>query len=247
MLSKHTHQQQAQLAAYCRDGETPTLEGITAGRIATYRRLVFNNVRDALDRSYPLAKNALRTKEWAVLVNDFFEQHRCAHPQIWRMPEELIGFVEDYQVSLKDKYPFLIDLLTFEWKEIELHMMPNKSMPNVASEDPPKDAWVLNPEHELMRFSYPIHQKNARMITPSDQGDYHCLGFRDQTEGKVHFIHLTPLLANIVERLAEAPLPIETAYNKASAESDVSTAYRDVAPALFAFYEKMQVKGLFIR
>jgi hypothetical protein len=245
-LTKYTKSQQEKLASYCRLGDADGLEGTTVGRIATYRRLVFNNVRDALERSYPLTKNALREKEWALLVNDFFEQHSCSHPQIWRMPEELIGHVVRHQPKLQSNYPLIIDLLHFEWKEIELHMMPNQHIEPGNCADPLGDAWHLNPEHELMQFSYPVHQKNARYISASDQGTYHCLGFRDPFEGKVHFINLTPLLAAILNKLARSSAPIQEVFNQVASEANIATPFTDVAPKLLDFYRSMHNKGLFI-
>ncbi len=205
-LKPETYEQQSRLAAYCRNGEQPALDGITPNRIGHYRRLVFNVVKDALTRSYPLAVNLLEEEEWAILCNDFFEFHPCQDPQVWKMPEELISFVQQERAHLCEKYPHLLELLRFEWKEVEYYMMPDRDWPIASKTNEWQDAWSLNPESEVLSLEYPVHLKNARQISEEDHGSYYCLVFRHEQTGKVHFMNLSPFFAWLIATMLETPV-----------------------------------------
>lgn len=194
-LNEQTKQMQQSLAAYCRTGIDEPVEGVTPERVPEYRRLVFNVVRTALTSTYPLTENLLTTKEWAKLIQQFFEQHDCQHPQVWRMPKELIGFVEHHKEELQSKHPHILDLLSLEWLEVELYMMPDKPQPKEKSNDFWDEPWVWNPEHELRQFEFPVHTKNARFISTTDRGSHWCLAFRKADKSSVRFFNLSPLLA----------------------------------------------------
>ncbi|MEQ9186418.1 MAG: DNA-binding domain-containing protein [Cryomorphaceae bacterium] len=194
-LRDDTHRQQSMLATYTRDGVEPDLQGLTSGRLHHYRRLVFNVVCEALSSTYPLTVNLLTQKEWGIVCHDFFEEHDCAHPQVWRMPKELIAFIEENKKDLIKKYPHLMDLLELEWLEAEYYMMNDKPFKEGISADPISEAWHLNPESEILGFDFPVHLKNARFISNTDRGQYFCLIHRQASTGKVKFMNLSPFLA----------------------------------------------------
>lgn len=242
-LHAETIEQQKRLAEYCRNGETPELDGITPNRIPEYRRLVFTIIEDALTRTYPLAVNLLSQKEWAVLCNDFFEFHPCRDPQVWKMPMELIEYVEETQTELNHKYPHLLELLRFEWKEVEYYMMPDLEFPPSAGDDIWNDYWALNPESEILTLSYPVHQKNARFISRTDEGQYFCLIFRQPNSGKVKFMNLSPFFAWMLATMLEEPCSLEELFPVIQSQfgiSDKDFLIKQVRP----FWEKLKEEGM---
>src|SRR6056297_2072235 len=111
MLKNDTHNIQSSLADYCRNGEAVDLPGTTDGRLPQYRRLVFGVISNTMKQAYPIAAKHLGPEVWDQLVEDFFANHACQNPQVWRMPRELIDYVESSGYDEKLQLPHLLDLL----------------------------------------------------------------------------------------------------------------------------------------
>src|SRR5690606_9540893 len=131
-------------------------------------------------------------------ANEFFCNHPCQNPQVWSMPKEFYEYLVKSRHSLLIKYPFLQDLLWFEWIELELFMMEDKKAEYTTNGDILFSRLVLNPEYQLLSFKYPVHHKNARYITITDQSDYFAAAHRNK-EGSVVFTDLSPALVRIIE------------------------------------------------
>lgn len=244
-MKDQTIEQQQLLAAYCRNGVDVEILGTTDGRLHNYRRLVFNVVRDALSSTYPLTYNLLEINEWEDLCKSFFSDHKCQDPQVWRMPFELIKYVQEFKVDLTKKYPQLIELLHFEWLEVEYYMMPDQKFPEEKTIDLWTSPWQLNPESEIMHLTYPVHLKNARFISRSDQGMYFCLIYRQPDTFKVKFLNLSPFFAWLLSRvkdssvaLSEMGQEIEDAFNI----SDPEALKENIRP----FFEKLVADGMVV-
>ncbi|HEY0298656.1 MAG TPA: DNA-binding domain-containing protein, partial [Arachidicoccus sp.] len=123
-----TFEQQSKLAFFCRTGKYETLENVNENNVYHYRRLVFNVVEDMLQSAYPLASELLTKEEWINVTKDFFANHPCVSPQVWSMPKEFYEYLFAIEHHpLMTKYPFLQELLWFEWLEVEMYMMEDKS------------------------------------------------------------------------------------------------------------------------
>lgn len=219
-LSETTQAYQSDLAAYCRSGTLSMIPGIRQDNISHYRRLVYNIVDDMLENAYPLTHELLSTKEWKSAVNEFFTNHPCQSPQVWYMPKEFYEYMVSSGHSLLKKYPFLKDLLWFEWIELELFMMEDKKAVYTTAGDILFSRLILNPEYQLLSFQYPVHHKNARYITISDRSHYFTIAHRN-TEGTVLFTDLSPALVRIIEYLVESPLSVKELFEKFQAEYSI--------------------------
>ena len=204
MLKDSTYTLQSRMAGYCRDGKSVELPVDSEERLSHYRRLVFNVVKGILEQSYPVATRHLPSDMWNQLVIDFFAEHNCQDPQVWRMPKELIDFVKNNP----DRYsgiPYLSDLLRMEWLEIEVHSMPDKSIPNPSPiGDMLNQPLVFNPHFRLEQFEFPVHQ--IHQLDPAKQtSDFFLLVFREEETGKVQFIQLQPFMAVFLDTLMLNP------------------------------------------
>jgi uncharacterized protein len=190
-LSNHSYMQQSILAAYCRTGEYQPLTEVNEKHVHQYRRLIYNIIDDSISSAYPLTSNLLSSDEWNKLIKDFFSGHSCISPQVWNMPEELIAFVENRNYYLIEKYPLLLELLRFEWLEVEVYMMEDELIPACNQHgDFQKDELLLNPEIRVSGFEYPVHLRNASEIGESDKGQYYTSLHREPDTGKVIFTDL---------------------------------------------------------
>ena len=105
-------------------------------------------------------------------------------------------------------FPFLDDLLYFEWMEIEIHNMPDRPNPEFTDQgDLLNDRLVFNPEHEIIKLEYPVHMHPAD-TTPELKGDYYALIFRAPETGYVHFLDLSALNVYILSNLMEEDIPL---------------------------------------
>jgi len=192
LLLNDTYRQQSNFAAYCRTGIYSPMTGVNEERLAHYPRLVFNVIDDTLRSAYPLTVDLLTEEEWDTTVRSFFATHKCSTYSVWKMPYEFYQFVLTLDNSLTEKYPFLEELLLFEWTEIEIHMMEDEQFPEVVSEgEMATDTPVLNPEYTILQLHYPVHLKNPNEIADTDKGEYFVLLFREQESGNVQFLDLS--------------------------------------------------------
>ncbi len=204
LLQESTYKQQSDLARFCRTGELADTTIVRPDRVGNYRRLIYNIVDDSLESAFPLTKNLLSDKQWDALVNDFFTNHACQSAQIWKMPQEFYQYFRDNNSLLKSHFPYLEDLLLFEWVEIEVFMMDDIEFPKVIADgDIFNDVIALNPEFKIITVSYPVHLKSAGEITSEDKSEYYVLLFREKETGKVQFIDLSAVYTLIIENIAK--------------------------------------------
>ncbi len=210
LLKTETYQHQSKLAKYCRDGKPVEIPGTTEGRLPTYRRLVYNVVKDSLESAYPIAFSFFEEETWEEMVYQFFSEHACQTPQVWKLPFEFYEFAVEKDFAGKYQVSFLNDLLYCEWLEIEIYMMKDIPYPAHRKEgDWFNDQIILNPEHKLIRLKYPVHLKNPKDISEDQKGDYFLLLFREEDTGKVQFINLSVLFTFLIEKIIEADKKLE--------------------------------------
>lgn len=201
-LNQETAAIQEQLARYCRSGKLNPIKGASEKRLPHYRRLVYNVVNGAMEQAYPITLQVLSEQEWEELIQAFFEQHDPQSNQVWKLPKELYEFAKNEEWHIKINMPFLIDLLYFEWIEIEVYCMPDCiTTAYRKTGDIWSDALVVNPEFRLIHLQYPVHKK-AWHTLESLKGNYFVLVFREPDSGKVRFIELSALFALTFEQLA---------------------------------------------
>jgi hypothetical protein len=204
-----SHKYQSSLVNYCRTGEYTPIPGVREKNVGRYRQLIFNVVNGSLQSAYPLTYNLLDEDEWHKLAHTFFSSHRCQSPMVWEMPKELYEFAVETNHPLIKKYPFLLDLLLFEWKEVEVYMMEDIEPHPFTPEKLFGACYVLNPEIRVLSLEYPVHLKNAKDITEADKGHYFVSLHREPETGKVLFTNIQYPHVQVIEKLAQDPVSFE--------------------------------------
>lgn len=183
-----THQHQSNMAMFCRSGEYIAIPGVKEKNIGRYRKLIYTIVDDSLQSTYPLTFELLEEQEWNNLVDEFFRSHKCQSPMVWKMPKELLDYMQACDHSLLHKYVFLSDLLLLEWHEVEVYMMEDLEPSPFKKEGlMTRDKLLINPELSILSLSYPVHLKNASKISAEDEGQYFVCLHREAESGKVQF------------------------------------------------------------
>lgn len=209
-LKPETKDIQSRLASYCVGQESPeNIPGIRTDRVGHYKRLIHNIIEDSLSSAYPIAADDLGEETWQTLVDSFIREAKPSNPQLWKMPYDLIDFAENSNLIEQLDRPYFLDLLKFEWIEIEVHTMPDKVF---NSHKPFSDNLnckiVVNPHFEHLALSYPVYKLKGKALN-DQKGQYHIIVFRDEEYGVVEFLELSPFLIHFLFHCQENILATE--------------------------------------
>ena len=242
-LTNETKDIQSKLAEYARTGSKKEIEGARDNRLHHYRRLVYNVVKGVLDQGFPISKEIMGEDRWNDLVFDFFKRHKCQENEVWKMPSELVEFVDstDYQKSLGLHY--LPELLLFEWLEIQVHGMQDVAVPKTQKFGSDLDeALVLNPYLEIAQFQYPVHLRSASEME-ANKGHYYLLIYRETDSHLVKFMNLTGFTAILLDTLGQSPKTLRHALDE-MAQSLGMKITSEIEQKAIEFIEKMETKGV---
>lgn len=216
LLNPETAAIQSQLAQYCRTGETEPIPGAKQDRLKEYRQLVYSVINNTFEQAYPITYQFVKEEEWELMITSFIKEHACHENQVWKLPLEFCEYAKekDFQGSLG--YPFLNELLYFEWLEIEVHTMPDMPvLPYKKEGSFEKNSIVLNPEHKMILLSYPVHLMPVQEAI-NNKGNYIALIFREQESGKVQFMNISALHAYFIESLSNEELSLANLLSNAA-------------------------------
>jgi len=196
-----TVQIEKDLVHWCKTGEPIAIPGTRQKGLDQYRRLIRNNIHNAMEQAFPIAFTVLSEAQWNMLIDDFHAHHPAATPQVWKLPLEFYLFVKENNYVDKFSLPFLNDLLHFEWIEIEVHTMDDEvPAPSRQKGNSLSDQIVVYPEYRMIRLKYPVHLYAAEEAL-HHSGDYFLLTFRTR-DFDVRFVDLPPLHAFYFEQIA---------------------------------------------
>lgn len=244
LLKSETSEVQKMLAEYCRNGELKNLPGTNTERIKEYKRLIHNIIHESIAKAFPITLEVLEESEWNNLVNSFIQNHNCQSPEIWKMPYEFYEYITENNFQENIKYPFLKDLLYFEWLEIEIYTMEDKDIDIYNKEgDYMNDLIYLNPEYKIVNLEYPVHLYPAKDC-PSKKGNYFLLVFRHQESLEVKFLDISILHVWILEKISIEKSSLTTILLEASKtfQADFNTLENHV----LLFLNNMKNEGLLI-
>lgn len=244
-LNNYTQSQQNNFASFCKTNVLKPIDGLTENRIHHYRRLIRGVIDDSLQSAYPITENLLTGEEWNFIVDEFIAKHKSQSPQIWQMPYEFYQFIDENEFEVKKKYPHLIDLLLFEWKEIELYMMEDKNVElnNLSLEIHNHSRVVINREYEILQLSFPVHLKPSNTISLEDKGTYYVLMFR--ANDKVQFFDLSPFFVWLIYEIENNINPIEQLIKK-SEEANKNINCKIIKENFLKFIYTMHSKGFIL-
>jgi hypothetical protein len=201
LYTPETVQIEKDLVHWCKTGEPVTIPGTRQKGLDQYRRLIRNNIHNAMEQAFPIAYTVLTETQWNMLIDDFHAHHPAATPQVWKLPLEFYSFVEANNYVDKFSLPFLNDLLRFEWVEIAVHTMEDQAPEPFRKEgDPLTDKIVVHPEYQMISLKYPVHLYAAEEAL-HHPGDYFLLIFRTR-DFDVQFVDLPALHAFYFEQIA---------------------------------------------
>jgi len=197
-------QLQHAFAAHIRDPEgAPAPDGMEDRRLAIYRDLFFNNLRDLLGRSFPVTRKILGEAAWQHMVRDWLIRHRARTPLFLELPQEFLNYLAEERTPAPNDPPFLAELAHYEWVELALAIDER----DITSLDVDQDGDllaqvpVLSPLAWPLAYAWPVHRlaPDYQPAHPPDEPT-RLLVWRDRVD-KVGFMEINLVTARLVELL----------------------------------------------
>lgn len=197
---------QLAFAAHIRDPDhVAAPAGVEDRRMAIYRELFFNNIRNLLSNMFPVLKKLHTTGKWEGMIRQFMRKHRAETPYFLQLPQEFLDFLQNEYKLQDDDFPFLIELAHYEY--IELALSISEESNDLTGVDPAGDLLVNVPVKSTLTwvyaYQYPVHRISPDNLPtePSDQPV--CLAVYRRENDKVNFLELNPITARLLEAIEQ--------------------------------------------
>lgn len=220
---------QLDFAAHIRNPEiNPKPADIEGRRMQVYVDLFFNNIKNFLDSTFPVARRVLGEQRWLELAREFVHKHPSESPYFLQISEEFLSFLRDR--GLDGLPPFLIELCHYEWVELALDVAPDAAGVEGHidwGEDDTSVDCVVSPHVRVLVYRFPVHQISVEH-QPREPGKTptYLLAYRTP-ELHVRFMESNPLTHRLLELLRVVPAQqafAQIAQELAEAGQDVAVA-----------------------
>lgn len=200
---------QAQMTDWLRDPDTKPAPAVEQRRLAIYRELFFNNVRDFVENASPVLKSLLPEEEWTALVSDFFARHRCQSPYFRDISLEFRTWMEAERSGFIAIKPWVQELLHYEWVELAAECAEIDSEDVRANPDGDllEEAPVVGHFVWPLVYRWPVHvlaPENPPAGIPPELPT--CLIVYRDNDDVVRFLEVNALTARLVELLQMSSL-----------------------------------------
>ena len=193
-------------AAHIRDPEhRPAPDGIEDRRMAIYRKLFFNNLRNLLAKNFPVLRKLHSDEHWDRFIRQFMQNHQAKTPYFLELPEEFLNFLRNEYDQEDDDFPFLLELAHYEYIELALSISTESN--KLDDVDPEGDLLTNIPVKSALTwvyaYQYPVHRisKEFQPTEPAEQPIYLAV-FR-QSDDKVAFLELNSVSASLLNAIQE--------------------------------------------
>ncbi|MGN5763246.1 DNA-binding domain-containing protein [Acinetobacter calcoaceticus] len=192
------HTTQRQFCDWIRNPELQPPQNFAVNRMQVYRDLLFNNVCSFINLVFPVAQAMLTKQQWQQLLVEFFEKSQCQSPFYNDISLQFREYLNEQQHSVLQQYPWLAELLQYEWLELYLDTVEIESPVLAQDQD-----WQLTTQIWVLAYQYPVYQWTTAM-TPAlvEPVPSAIMVWRDELD-RVRFEVLSPLFAVLIEQLSQ--------------------------------------------
>lgn len=206
MAERSFQDRQYELAAHIRDPQhRPAPEGVEDRRIAIYRDLFFNNLRNLLATFFPVLRKLHDDAHWGHFIREFMRHHQARTPYFLELPEEFLAFLQAEYRPRVDDYPFLLELAHYEYIELALSVSTDTN--NLANVDPEGDLLAGIPVKSVLAwvyaYRYPVHRISKTFLPNEPEAEPVYLAVYRQSDDTVGFLELNPVTAGLLNAIDE--------------------------------------------
>jgi len=199
---------QYEFAAHIRDPETNAAPaGIEDRRMAIYRDLFFNNLRNLLGSTFPVLRKLSGKDRWSELIREFMAKHESHTPYFLKIPKEFLAFLENEHAPADDDFPFLLELAHYEWVELALSVSTDSN--DMSGVDPEGDLLEGVPVISVLAwplaYKYPVHRisPDFQPQEPGEQPTY--LAIYRSLDNEISFMELNAVTAGLLDKISNNP------------------------------------------
>ena len=188
--------------AFCnwmRDPKQPIPSSFETERMRVYRELLFNNVSSFVDLVYPVARSILPKPTWQQLLEEFFQKSTNQSPFYNDISLQFREYLSDQQHPVLQSYPWLAELLQYEWLELYLDTLEIEDKQFIDTA-----VWQLTTQVWVLVYQYPVYRWTLNQ-TDFEQVPSAIMVWRNQ-KNQVCVEVLSPLFAFLIEKLNQEPL-----------------------------------------
>ena len=196
---------QYEFAAHIRDPEhNAAPPGIEDRRMAIYRDLFFNNLRNLLGSTFPVLRKLSGKERWAKLIREFMARHESQTPYFLEIPKEFLAFLENEHVQDDRDFPFLLELAHYEWVELALSVSTDSD--DLTAVDPDGDLLDGVPVMSILAwplaYRFPVHRisQEYQPQGPGEQPTYLAI-YRDPAN-EISFMELNAVTAGLLDKIS---------------------------------------------
>jgi len=212
--SKDFQKQQLAFTHWIRHSDSAPLPNhVSALRMQIYRDLIFNNISSFIEHTYPVTQALLPSDIWMNLIDLFFKHGQCDSPYYYDISMHFKDFVDlkstELFQNLHQDYPWLRELMQYEWMELYVDMAEVIWHDDHSSEMTDMDIQQLISTHSfalkttcwILAYQHPVHTWSTTTTLADIQPIPTCLLiYRNQSdEIQIHQLH--PLWAFFMETI----------------------------------------------
>lgn len=165
-------------------------------RMQIYRDLLFNNVCSFINLVYPIARSILPADQWQLLLEEFFQKAKCRSPFYNDISLQFRDYLTENQHPVLSQYPWLEELLQFEWLELYLDTLEIEDI-NIVE----KTSWQLTHKVWVLVYQYPVYDWTVdTTLTDIEVMPSAIMVWRDNQD-KICLERLSSLFAMLIEQM----------------------------------------------
>ncbi|MCW8108373.1 putative DNA-binding domain-containing protein [Alteromonas ponticola] len=169
-------------------------------RMEIYQSLLFNNVLNFVETSFPVLRSIVEEDKWQSLVRDFFQHGKCTSPYFVAISEAFVTYLNKLDCQQYQLPPFTLSLAHYEWLELAISI---RDAEVVFYNDTDKvNSVKLSPLADIVSYPYPVHQISPSYLPQEPSENNHFAVYRDRNN-EVQFSKLTPATAFVLALLEE--------------------------------------------
>lgn len=159
-----------------------------------YKELVFHRFNEVLTNANPIFSELISKKDFEKLIVKFIK-NGAKTDLVWQIPNEFRAFIKK-QKDIKKKFPYIDDLLWFEWIEVKLFMGNYKGFKFDSLDF--KKSYKLSSSAKLKKLFYKVYKREFET-----KGEYPLLSYYDMNQQEVIYREISPFMYSFLKLISK--------------------------------------------